>query len=64
MSERKEGWGKSPVSRKWHYFRNGMSLCCKVGFYLGPLEQNDDDDHPDKCAQCKRLLMKENEKGN
>jgi hypothetical protein len=58
VSEQKieEGWGAPACSRKWHYFRaDGMSLCRKIGFYMGPREQGKDD-HPDNCAACKKIL--------
>jgi len=53
-----EGWGKSPVSRKWHYFRNHTSLCGKIGFYFGPVEQGSDNS-PNNCAKCCKELAKE-----
>jgi hypothetical protein len=52
------GWGKSPVSRKWHYFTpDGMALCGRVGFFFGPREQGNDS-HSDNCAECKRRKAK------
>ena len=48
------GWGLPQCSRKWHYFTSdGLSLCCKVGFYRGPREQGNDDS-PDNCAECRK----------
>jgi len=49
------GWGKSPSSKKWHYFDGSTSLCQRIGFYFGPLEQGGDDS-ADNCAECKRRL--------
>lgn len=58
MNKVQEGWGKSPVSRKWHWFlANGFSLCGKVGFYFGHVEQGKDNS-PDNCAACKKRLAK------
>lgn len=60
MSQNKPnlGWGKSPVSRKWHYFdTGGFSLCGKIGFYFGPKEQGKDNS-PNNCAECRRRLKK------
>lgn len=51
-----KGWGKSSVSRKWHYFNNEtFSLCRKIGFYYGKVE---DTMHGDvnNCAECKKRL--------
>jgi hypothetical protein len=54
-----QGWGKLPASRKWHYFDNSsFSLCGKIGFYLGPLDEGNDDS-PDNCAKCKSILKRE-----
>jgi hypothetical protein len=55
----KEGWGViRPGDRKAHYYRNGDSLCRRVGFYFGPLEPDgkpSQDDH----KECRRLLERE-----
>jgi len=53
------GWGKSPVSRKWHYFHDresGLSLCGTIGFFFGPTEQGNDDSK-DNCARCRKELV-------
>ena len=55
--ETKAGWGFPGTSRKAHYFVNGMSLCRKWGFYLGPLEQGNDGS-PDNCTTCMKALAK------
>ena len=54
---KKEGWGYA-VDGKWHYFRDGMSLCGKIGFYNGETEQGNDDS-PDNCKSCRNKLKKE-----
>lgn len=53
------GWGKSPASRKWHYFngQEGTSLCGGIGFYFGPTEKGNDASE-DNCAKCKAELKK------
>jgi hypothetical protein len=54
----KEGWGFSPhLSKKWHYFVNGTSLCHKIGFFHGELEQGNDDSD-ENCTACKKILQK------
>jgi len=56
--KKQEGWGYAPhISRKWHYFVNGMSLCGKIGFYRGRLEQGNDDSN-DNCTACKKALQR------
>lgn len=61
MTKSKPGWGKSPASRKWHYFNDrGLSLCGKIGFYFGPTEKGNNGS-PDNCAECKRRLKKATE---
>jgi hypothetical protein len=58
-TQAREGWGCPPASRKFHYFREGMSLCGKWGFAFHlPLEQGQDD-HSENCADCKRRRAKE-----
>ena len=58
MAEKvKEGWGFPGNSRKAHYFVDSMSLCRRWGFYLGPLEQGNDDS-PDNCPACMKALTK------
>ena len=54
----KEGWGKPGLSRKWHWFRQGHSLCRKWIFFGDQLEQ-DGDNSPDHCIECFRALQKE-----
>lgn len=49
-----EGWTWLINSRKWHYFRDGRSLC--GGFALlsdKDLEQGNNCS-PDNCAKCRR----------
>lgn len=54
----KEGWGIiRPGDRKAHYYRNGMSLCRRVGFYSGYLDTSDQSS-PDDCAGCRKALDK------
>lgn len=56
-----EGWGVIlPGDRRAHYYRNGMALCRRVGFYGGPLYPEDGntgsyDDH----KECRTLLDRE-----
>lgn len=53
-----KGWGKSPASRKWHYFnRDSFSLCGKIGFYFGPVSDNLHES-PENCAECKKKFKK------
>ena len=54
-----EGWGViRPGDRRAHYYRNGMSLCRRIGFYGGPLDP-DDSKSKDDCAACRRQLDRE-----
>lgn len=58
----KEGWSWLFNSRKWHYFRNGVSLCGKFMILgLGEFEQGDDTS-PDNCKMCSRKRLKEIQK--
>lgn len=59
----REGWGFPGGSKKAHYFiiEPGAaftnSLCSKWGFYGGLTEQGNDDS-PDNCSACKKMLKK------
>ena len=62
MSSEKEGWGViRPGDRKAHYYRDGFSLCRRVGFYAGWLEP-DSGPSRDDCAACRRKLDREKAK--
>lgn len=53
----REGWGKPPGSRKWHYFRNATALCGRYGFRL--TDDNEPDTgkpSPDDCTACRKKL--------
>jgi hypothetical protein len=57
-----EGWqaDKHPSQRVYHYIRNGMALCRKLGFYSGELMPEPENASHGKqdCAQCVRKLAK------
>jgi len=56
-----EGWGAIfNVSRKWHYFRDGKSLCRRFMRLGGGTGLEPGNDHsPDNCATCKRKRLAE-----
>lgn len=57
-----EGWGViRPGDRKAHYYRDGFSLCRRVGLYAGPLDP-DLSSSPDDCAACTKRLAREDAK--
>lgn len=55
MAKPNEGWGFPLNSRKAHYFVDTFSLCRKMGFYRGDLEQGNNNS-PDNCAECRKRL--------
>jgi len=56
MKSNAEGWGViRPGDRKAHYYREGTSLCQRVGFYTGPLDP-DNAISLDDCVACRRKL--------
>lgn len=57
----REGWNWLFNSSKWHYFREGRSLCGKWMTLGNPEYQQGNDNSPDNCAACKRKLLKERE---
>lgn len=59
-----QGWGNPrPYSgnSKFHYFKDGVSLCRK--WMKMPLLELEDalDNHPDNCTKCKQLKAKLNQ---
>ena len=55
----KEGWTWLTNAIKWHYFREGQSLCKKYMLLgSGELELGNNNS-PDNCAACKKVLIKE-----
>ena len=52
-----EGWGFS--YGKYHYFRDTMSLCRRVGFFRGELIEDNGKDNNDDCKICRNKLRKE-----
>jgi hypothetical protein len=56
VSEVEEGWGvMRPGDRVYHYYRDGFSLCRKVGFYRGELAPDVNPNSKD-CVICTRKL--------
>ena len=54
-----EGWVKLFDAKKWHYFAdNGKSLCGKWMVFTVPKDADQEDDHSENCAECKRKLKK------
>jgi hypothetical protein len=57
-----EGWGVlRPGDRRFHYYRDSMSLCRRVGFYFGELDPDTGADTKD-CAACRKALDRETAK--
>jgi hypothetical protein len=53
-----EGWAIPGSARKAHYFVDKQALCGKW-LFGGYLEQGNDDS-PDNCPSCMKLLQKRN----
>jgi hypothetical protein len=59
----REGWTWLTNSNKWHYFRDGRSLCGKFGLFPtmnGDFEDGSGVDDEVKCSGCKAKLVREN----
>ena len=56
-----EGWTWLHNSGKWHYFRDGKSICKQFMLLKHPSEGYEigNDDSSDNCKACKRALAKE-----
>jgi hypothetical protein len=58
----REGWGViRPGDRKAHYYRDMTSLCQRIGFYTGPVDEDTGQSSRDDCAKCARLRAAERE---
>ena len=57
-----EGWTFLWNSKKWHYFRDGRSLCRRWMCLSYTPDEKELIDSPDNCAECKKRRMKELEK--
>lgn len=56
------GWAQPANSRKFHFFRNGMSLCRKMAFFAKDLDPDTGGEkQQDDCAQCYKKLTAEKE---
>lgn len=59
MAEKREGWTWLMNSPKWHYFREGRSLCGKWMILSHGGLQDDGGDGPDACSTCRRKRLRE-----
>lgn len=57
-----EGWTWLINATKWHYIRDGMSLCRRWAVLGNPTLEQDDSPSPDNCKACYRIRLKEIEK--
>ena len=53
-----EGWKWLINSKKWHYFRDGRSLCKKWMNLAGNEFEQGNDDSVDNCPTCRKALAK------
>lgn len=55
MTEREGWWNPQPLrpTSKYHYIREGWSLCGKWFYLRGEIEAGKDN-HPENCAACRR----------
>jgi hypothetical protein len=53
-----EGWGFPMLSKKAHFFRNGISVCGRWMF-MGKLDAETGVRSPDDCKACTKKVLKE-----
>lgn len=56
----KEGWTWLHNSGKWHYFKNGKSLCGKYMILSNDSLKLGNDNSLDNCVKCKKILKESN----
>lgn len=54
-----EGWTWLVGFTKWHYFRNGRSLCGSYTHSGSIARRQENDDVSDECGSCRRSLLSE-----
>ena len=56
----KEGWNWLWNAKKYHYFRNGQSLCGRWGILSDSgIDENHPDDSSENCKTCMKILQRE-----
>lgn len=59
-NRRESGWGFPGLSKRFHYFENGISLCGKW-MYRGQLEPDTGTQGKEDCKECYRRLERRKE---
>jgi len=59
---KKEGWTWLINSKKWHYFREGRSLCRQFLLLSSNDLETGNNDSADNCAACKKKIKAEEAK--
>ena len=59
-----EGWKYLSNAKFWHYFREGKSLCKKWGTFSKEGFEQGNDESPDNCKSCLKVLLKLKAKEN
>ena len=54
----KEGWGWLFNADKWHYFRDGQSLCRKWALLSASALEQGNNNSPTNCLACRKVLDK------
>jgi hypothetical protein len=53
------GWGKPPISKKFHFFNNSTTSVCSRVWWGGAKEANaledTDHNHVENCKQCMKI---------
>lgn len=63
MADFKEGWNYLFNTPKWHYFRDGRSLCKRWMIFGDNADaQLGKNESPDNCKACRTALEKEQAK--
>ncbi len=57
--EKENGWRMPYSGKRFHYFRNGVSLCRKYDGFMSIPAYNGEPHETICCRQCFRKLMRE-----
>ena len=55
----KEGWGQAFRGVRWHFVRDGKTLCGKSNVNYNADLHEGNDTSPDNCVKCRRMRASE-----
>jgi hypothetical protein len=57
-----KGWARPGNANKWHYFNDEITSLCRRWMFVSEHAEDESDDHPDNCVECRRKKKRLDEK--